>query len=94
MTRNSTGSACSTGKSCLAIDQINLKGVVKSDAGMIAVVTNSLNKAYFLRENDPVFNGYVVKITGDSIMFKETYQDQLGKPLTREVMKKIVTPAV
>ena len=38
---------------------------------MIAVVVNSLNKAYFLRENDPVFNGFVVKITGDSIIFKE-----------------------
>jgi len=94
VTRNSTGSACSTGKKCLEIGQINLKGVVRADAGMIAVVTNSLNKAYFLRENDPVFNGYVVKITGDSITFKETYQDNLGKPLTREVVKKITTPAV
>ena len=46
---------------------------------MIAVVVNALDKAYFLRENDPVFNGYVVKITGDSIIFKETIQDRLGK---------------
>jgi hypothetical protein len=88
------GSGCSTGKKCLEIGQINLKGVVKADVGMIAVVTNSLNKAYFLRENDPVFNGYVVKITGDSITFKETFQDNMGKPLTREVVKKITTPAV
>jgi Tfp pilus assembly protein PilP len=88
------GSGCSTGKRCLAIDQINLKGVVKSDAGMIAVVVNSLDKAYFLHENDPVFNGFVVKITGDSIIFKETVQDRLGKPFTREVTKKITTSAV
>ena len=88
------GSGCSTGKRCLAIDQIALKGVVRSDAGMIAVVVNALDKAYFLRENDPVFNGYVVKITGDSIIFKETVQDKLGKPFTREVTKKITTPAV
>jgi hypothetical protein len=38
-----------------------------------------MNKAYFLRENDPVFNGYVMKITGDSIVFQETLQDRLGK---------------
>jgi hypothetical protein len=88
------GSGCSTGKKCLDIAQINLRGVVKSEAGMIAVVTNSLNKAYFLRENDPVFNGYVIKITGDSIVFKESFQDQLGKPMTRDVTKKITTPAV
>ncbi len=88
------GSGCSSGKRCLTIDQVNLKGVVKSDSGMIAVVVNTVNKAYFLRENDPVFNGYVVKITGDSIIFKETVQDRLGKAFTREVTKKITTSAV
>jgi len=88
------GSGCSTGKKCLEIGAINLRGVVRSEAGFIAVVTNSLNKAYFLRENDPVFDGYVVKITDDSITFKEMLQDRLGKTLTREVVKKITTPAV
>lgn len=88
------GSGCSTGKKCLEIGAINLRGVVKSDNGFIAVVTNNLNKAYFLRENDPVFNGYVVKITGDSVVFQETIQDKLGKPFTREVVKRIFTPAV
>jgi Tfp pilus assembly protein PilP len=88
------GSGCSTGKKCLEIGAINLRGVVKSDTGFIAVVTNNLNKAYFLRENDPVFNGYVVKITGDSVVFQETIQDKLGKSFTREVVKRIFTPAV
>jgi hypothetical protein len=86
------GSGCSAGKRCLTIDQIALKGVVKAESGMIAVVTNSLDKAYFLRENDPVFNGYVVKITGDSIIFKETFHDRLGKALTRDVTKSITRP--
>ncbi len=88
------GSGCSTGKKCLEIGQINVRGVVKADSGFIAVVTNSLNKAYFLHENDPVFNGYVVRITGDSVVFQEQMQDKLGKPFTREVVKKITTPAV
>ncbi len=89
-----SGPSCSVGKRCLAIDQITVRGVVKSDNGMIAVVVNSLNKAYFLKENDPVYNGYVMKITGDSVVFKETVQDRLGKESTREVVKKITTPAV
>jgi hypothetical protein len=88
------GSGCSTGKKCLEIGAINLRGVVHSDGSFIAVVTNNMNKAYFLRENDPVFDGYVVKITGDSIVFKATMQDRLGKTFTREVTKKITTPAV
>jgi len=92
--QSAVGSGCSTGKKCLSIGQIVLKGVVKSDNGMIAVVVNSLDKAYFLHENDPVFNGYVLRITGDSVVFKETFQDRLGKTATREVTKRIVTPAV
>jgi Tfp pilus assembly protein PilP len=87
------GSGCSSGKRCLAIDQIALKGVVRSENGMIAVVVNALDKAYFLRENDPVFNGYVTKITADSIVFKETFHDRLGKESTRDVTKTISRPA-
>jgi AMIN domain len=92
--QQNSGSGCSTGKKCLEIGQINVRGVVKAETGFIAVVTNTLNKAYFLHENDPVFNGFVVKITGDSVVFKETMQDKLGKPFTREVVKRITTPAV
>ena len=87
------GSGCSSGKRCLAIDQIALKGVVRSENGMIAVVVNAMDKAYFLRENDPVFNGYVTKITPDSIVFKETFHDKLGKELTRDITKTISRPA-
>jgi hypothetical protein len=88
------GSGCNTGKKCLEIGAINLRGVVRAESGFIAVVSNNMNKAYFLRENDPVFNGYVMKITGDSVVFQETLQDRLGKTFTREVVKKITTPAV
>jgi hypothetical protein len=91
---SAAGPACSTGKRCLEIGQIVVRGVVKSENGMIAVVVNAINKAYFLKENDPVYNGYVMKITGDSVVFKETYQDKLGKEFTREIVKKLTTPAV
>ena len=87
-------SNCSSGKRCLVIDQLVLRGVVKTEAGMIAVVANSLNKAYFLRENDPVFNGYVVRITGDSVVFKENTVDRIGRQVTREVVKKVTAPSV
>jgi hypothetical protein len=94
VSRASGPSSCTTGKKCLEIGAINLRGIVHAESGFIAVVSNSLNKAYFLRENDPVFNGYVVKITGDSVVFQETLQDRMGKTFTREVVKKITIPAV
>ena len=83
------GSGCSTGKKCLEIGNINLRGVVKSDAGFIAVVTNNLNKAYFLRENDAVYNGVVSKITPDSVVFRENALDASGKMVVRDVVKRL-----
>ena len=88
------GASCGTGKRCLVIDQIDLKGVVKTPSGMIAMVENTAKKAYFLRENDPVFNGYVLKITGDSVIFKETSTDNQGRTQTRDVVKRVSAPAV
>ena len=85
-------SNCASGKRCLVIDQLVLRGVVKTAAGMIAVVANSVNKAYFLHENDPVFNGYVLRITGDSVVFKENTVDRVGHQGTREVVKRVTPP--
>jgi Tfp pilus assembly protein PilP len=88
------GSGCDTGKRCLVVDQIVLKGIVKSPAGFIAVVENPAKRAYFMRENDPVFNGKITKITGDTVVFQEEVKDKVGKQSSREVVKKVNAPIV
>jgi hypothetical protein len=89
------GPACTTGKKCLAISAIVLRGVVRSQAGMIAVVESSTRRiSYFLRENDPVFNGYVVRITANSVVFRENVMDRLGRQSTRDVVMKVIAPVV
>jgi len=89
------GPSCSVGKKCLAINAIQLRGIVKAQNGMIAVVESSTRRiSYFLRENDPVFNGYVVRITADTIIFRENVMDRLGKQSTRDVVMKVVAPVV
>jgi hypothetical protein len=80
---------CGSGKRCLVIDQMVLRGIVRTASGMIAVVANASNKAYFLKEKDPVFNGVVVKITGDAVVFKERTVDNVGHVGSREVIKKV-----
>jgi hypothetical protein len=79
------------GKRGLVIGQLRLEGVVKqSDSKpMIAVVANSTNRAYFLRENDEVYNGVVSKITPDSIYFTENFKDASGQMSSREVIKRL-----
>ena len=93
--RAGAASSCSTGKRCLMIGQINLKGIIISPEGMLAIIENAANRTYFLRVNDPLYDGMVERITRDSITFRENVSDSLGRPLgTREVVKKIVAPAV
>ena len=87
-------SVCTTGARCLIIDQVVLKGVVKTTSGMIAMVENAAKKQYNLREKDPVFNGVVQKISGDSVIFRETITDNLGKQTAKEVVKRVTAPVI
>jgi Tfp pilus assembly protein PilP len=88
-----TGGAnpCLSGKKCLVIGEIVLRGIVKSPNAIIAVVENGQKKTYFLHENDPVFNGEVVKITSDSIVFRELKTDRVGKVTSKEIIKQLNT---
>jgi hypothetical protein len=85
------------GKRGLIISQLTLEGIVRMETNntMIAVVANPANRAYFLRQNDEVYNGAVTKITSDSVTFTEKYRDAEGRESTREVVKRLApTPGV
>jgi len=76
----------------LIIGQLKLEGIVrqgKDNPKMIAVLANPANRAYFLHENDPLYNGVITKITPDSVYFKEDVRDAAGKTTSREVIKKL-----
>lgn len=88
------GAGCTTGKRCLLVDQLVLKGIVQMKTGNFALVENISKRPYVLHENDALFNGSVVRITGDSIVFRETSNDILGRPVSKEVVKKVSAPAV
>jgi len=75
----------------LIISQLKLQGVVREETSnkMIAVVTNETRRAYFLKDNDAVYNGVVSKITPDAVYFKENVLDPSGRVSTREVVKRL-----
>jgi len=87
------GATCTTGKRCLIIDQLTLQGVVKTQGGWIAVVGNPAKKVYYLRGNDAVFDGYVMRIDGDSVVFKQNTIDAMGKQTQKEVVKRVAPSA-
>lgn len=79
------------GKRGLAISEMRLEGIVRqgSNNSMIAVVANPANRAYFLRENDEVYDGVVSKITPDSVHFTQQFREGNGQTATREVVMQL-----
>lgn len=77
------------GKAGLIVDTLRINGIVRSPNGMIAIVSNSQQRVYFLREGDKLYDGSVEKIALDGISFHEFGKDAFGKPLERVVTKRL-----
>jgi hypothetical protein len=77
------------GKAGLQVSTLRLDGIVKAPNGMIAVVTNPQSRTYFLREGDQLYDGRVEKIAMDGVSFHEVGKDAFGKPVERQVNKRI-----
>jgi hypothetical protein len=81
------------GKAGLQVSTLRLDGIVRSSAGMIAVVSNPQARTYFLREGDQLYDGRVDKIAMDGVSFHELGKDAFGKPVERSVQKRIYASA-
>jgi hypothetical protein len=77
------------GKAGLIVETLRINGIVHSANGMIAIVSNSQQRVYFLREGDKLYDGSVEKIELEGISFKEIGKDAFGKPLERVVTKRL-----
>lgn len=73
----------------LLVSELTLDGIVSENSGrdMIAVVTNSTGRAYFLRENEQLFDGRLTKITPQAAYFMETIRDRKGHESVQQVVK-------
>ncbi|HWZ98861.1 MAG TPA: hypothetical protein VN025_13980 [Candidatus Dormibacteraeota bacterium] len=81
------------GKAGLQVSTLRVDGIVKANSGMIAVVTNPQARTYFLREGDRLYDGAVDKISMDGVTFHEEGKDAFGKPVERQVNKRIYSIA-
>jgi Tfp pilus assembly protein PilP len=77
------------GKAGLVVASLKIDGIVRNTAGTIAIVSNAQQRVYFLREGDKLYDGSVDKITLDAVSFHEIGKDAFGKPLERQVTKRL-----
>ena len=77
------------GKAGLMVSTLRLDGLVRAPNGMIAVVSNPQQRTYFLREGDKVYDGRVERITLEAATFHQTGKDAFGRPVERQVVKRL-----
>lgn len=78
------------GKKGLVISRLQIKGIVKTDSGSVALVqSGSSPVAIFLKEKDSLYDGEVMKIYDDRVVFKHLAVDKLGNAYQEEVTKRL-----
>ncbi len=74
----------------LLIDEIDLKGIYRTSRGYVAQVTASnQKKSYLLKEGDQLYDGDVVSIGKNEVVFKQIVQDPSALKPFREVVKSL-----
>ncbi len=73
------------------IGDLKLEGIVSENSGreMIAVVTNYTDRAYFLRNNERLYDGTVTRITPQEVFFTKRVRDHSGRESDRLVVKRL-----
>lgn len=74
----------------LLIDELILTGIFKTERGWVGQVqAGNRQKSYLLKEGDQLYDGDVVAIADNEVVFKQIVQDPTALKPFREVVKKL-----
>lgn len=74
----------------LLIDEIDLKGIWRTGKGYVAqVIATNQKKTFLLREGDQLYDGDVISINRNEVVFKQVVQDPTALKPFREVVKSL-----
>lgn len=74
----------------LLIEEIDLTGIFRTSRGFVAqVLASNKEKSYLIREGDQLYDGDVVSITQQEVVFKQIVNDPTVIKPFREVVKKL-----
>ncbi len=71
------------------IDELKLQGVFRTRQGLTAMVNGPDNKGYLIRKGDKTFDGEVIQITANSVVFRQEVNDPTRIERYREVVKEL-----
>lgn len=74
----------------LLIEELDLTGIFRTSRGFVAqVLASNKEKSYLIREGDELYDGDVVSITQNEVVFKQIVNDPTVIKPFREVVKKL-----
>lgn len=74
----------------LLIDEIRLSGIYSTAQGWVAQVQAAAKeKGYLIKEGDQLFDGDVVSVTADEVVFRQIVRDPTALKPFREVTKRL-----
>ncbi len=72
----------------LLIDEINIKGIFRTSKGFVAqIAAQNQRKSFLLREGEQVFDGDVLRIEKNQVVFRQIVNDPTVIKPFREVVK-------
>jgi hypothetical protein len=69
-----------------------LEGISIGNGRRIAIVRAADSRAYFLKEGDRLFDGYLKSIKEDSVIFVHETKMRSGKVMAQDITKRLRTP--
>jgi hypothetical protein len=73
----------------IAIDDVILQGIWRTRAGYVAQVRGTDNKSYLLRSGDQLFDGEVLRIGPNEVIFRQNLNDPQSVKPFRDITKQL-----
>jgi len=77
------------GLEAFLIQEVALKGIVKTPEGFVAMLLGTDGKSYFPRVGARLFDGQIVAIDQSSVTFRQEVTDPLSPVRTRDLKKSL-----
>ena len=61
----------------MLIQEVSLRGIVKTSEGYIAMIQGTDNKSYFAREGERMYDGTIEAIDSEKVVFRQEINDPL-----------------
>jgi type IV pilus assembly protein PilP len=73
----------------LLINEVSVRGIVRNNAGFVAMIQGPDNKTYVVKAGDRLMDGTVKSIVQDAVVFSQDVNDPLSLVKQKEIRKSL-----